>query len=503
MLNREATPRSAEFYREHSPSTGVMAFRALIRCMRSSGAVEPPLCFNTISTHAGMAFTRRNSRHARRIRNDLLDSGRNPSPPAYGLGRKRQRSQEFAIQNLLFGVFSAGSSPWIEVTIGESIQDLADYAEQGLIAVEVAQACQSDPLNSLMALAPMRRHTLRKRLAELLAREENPTKVGGHPQPAEKCLVPIPATIKDYTDFCADIHQANKVGRQFRPENPLLPNYNSVLIGCPGSASTIQVSGVPVTRPNNQWKALDADTPKFGPTKRLDYELELGVCVGTENMPDTAIPDEEPPNHIAGCCLLKDWSAHDFQAWEYQPLGPFLAKNLQTTICPSVLTSEAMAPFRIAQPPRPDGDTARLPYLSDQTDQSHGALSVILGVLPSGAIMRERGLEPIRLCCGPASNMHWMLRKMVAHQASKGCRLQPGDLLDTVTISALSRDGFGKLLELTTGGKQLLDLPSGETRSSLKDDDKLSLLAVAHPPGNVSMGYGQCTARILPPQDNA
>ncbi len=308
----------------------------------------------------------------------------------------------------------------------------------------------------------------------------------------------LPAHIGDYSDFYVGIHHANNVGKQFRPDNPLLPNYKYVPIGYHGRASSIRPSGVPLVRPKGQRKPPEAEAPVFGPTVRLDYELELGVWIGAGNTLGDAIPIDRAADHIAGFCVLNDWSARDFQAWEYQPLGPFLAKNFHSTISPWVVTPEAMAPFRIAQPPRPEGDPAPLAYLSSAADQAHGALAIELEVRLTTHAMRQEGLGPQRLSHGPASNMYWTVNQIVTHHASGGCNLQPGDLMGTGTISAPDREGFGSLMELTAGGKEPITLQSGETRAFLEDGDEIILRAVASANGFISIGFGECRAIVLP-----
>uniref|UniRef100_UPI0026188D6A fumarylacetoacetase n=1 Tax=Novosphingobium sp. TaxID=1874826 RepID=UPI0026188D6A len=291
---------------------------------------------------------------------------------------------------------------------------------------------------------------------------------------------------------------ATNIGRQFRPDNPLLPNYKHVPIGYHGRASSVRPSGVPVVRPKGQRKPPEAEQPVYGPCARLDYELELGVWIAQGNEPGDPIAIGTAVDHVAGFCLLNDWSARDLQAWEYQPLGPFLAKNFHTTVSPWVITAEALAPFRVAQPPRPAGDPAPLPYLWDDGDQARGALAVDLEVLISTAAMRAAGLPPHRLSHGPATNMYWTVAQIVAHHASNGCDLRPGDLLGTGTISAPTPDGYGSLMELSTGGKTPVTLPSGETRSFLEDGDEVILAATARAAGFAAIGFGECRATVLP-----
>lgn len=406
---------------------------------------------------------------------------------------------EFPVQNLPFGAFSPqGETPRIGVAIGEMILDLSACAEAGLLPEPTREPAGQDCLNAILALTSSERRALRSTLSKLLSDENSRASVKGFLHPAEACELHLPARIGDYTDFYVGIHHATNAGRQFRPDNPLLPNYKYVPIGYHGRASSIRPSGVPLVRPSGQRKPPEADAPVFGPSRRMDYELELGIWIGSGNELATPIPIAEAADHIAGFCLLNDWSARDLQAWEYQPLGPFLAKNFHSTISPWVVTMEALAPFRMEQPSRPQGDPAPLPYLADADDQAHGALSITLEVHLSTARMREQGVEPVRLSTGPASNMYWTAQQIVAHHASNGCNLRPGDLLGTGTISAPTRDGYGSLLELTTGGKEPLTLPDGEIRAFLEDGDEVILRATASAEGRVSIGFGECRAMVSP-----
>ncbi|MBA4751852.1 MAG: fumarylacetoacetase [Sphingopyxis sp.] len=406
---------------------------------------------------------------------------------------------DFPIQNLPYGIFSArDDDPRPGTAIGDAILDLRAAAAAGLLPEPAAFACGGDTLNALMALAPTDRHALRERLSKLLSDPPMEAALAPMLHEAARCTMHLPARIGDYTDFYVGIHHANNVGRQFRPDHPLLPNYKYVPIGYHGRASSVRPSGEPVIRPRGQRKPPDADTPLFEPTQRLDYELELGVWIGEGNALGAPIPIEQAARHIAGLSLFNDWSARDFQAWEYQPLGPFLAKNFHSTIAPWMVTTEALAPFRVAQPPRPEGDPTPLPYLWDADDQAHGALALTLEVFLLTAAMRAAGAEPFRLSRGPATSMYWTIAQIVAHHASNGCNLNPGDLLGTGTISAPTREGFGSLLELTTGGTEPIALPGGEKRGFLEDGDEIILRAHAAADGFVPIGFGECRAVILP-----
>ena len=404
---------------------------------------------------------------------------------------------DFPIQNLPLGLISpAGGAPRIATAIGDHVIDLSQLAQ--LLPEATGPALARPTLNALFALPSADRVALRRRLSALLADGAERKTVQAALLPAAACTVHLPCAIGDYTDFYVGIHHAENIGRQFRPDAPLLPNYKWVPIGYHGRASSVRPSGMPVMRPCGQRKPPDAPAPDYGPTRRLDHELELGVWIGQGNAPGRPIPIREAGAHVAGLCLLNDWSARDFQAWEYQPLGPFLAKNFHTTVSPWVVTSEALAPFRVGQPPRPEGDPTPLPYLWDDDDQRHGAYAIELGATLATAAMRERGLPPHRLSSGPATSMYWTVAQIVTHHASNGCDLRPGDLLGTGTISAPTDDGYGSLMEITRGGARPLTLPTGETRSFLEDGDELMLSATARADGFVPIGFGACRAAILP-----
>jgi len=403
---------------------------------------------------------------------------------------------DFPVQNLPFGIFSTDGAPRAGLAIGDMVLDLKAAAT---LLPEAARDALSWPtLNDLFALPAAERIMLRHALFALLTDAAHRQRVEPHLRAAADCALHLPVAIGDYTDFYVGIHHANNIGRQFRPDNPLLPNYKHVPIGYHGRASSVRPSGVPVIRPNGQRKAPDADMPSFGPARRLDYELELGVWIGRGNDLGTPIPITHAADHIAGLCLLNDWSARDFQAWEYQPLGPFLAKNFQSTVSPWVVTAEALAPFRIAQPARPAGDPEPLPYLWDDQDQASGAFAINLEVSLLTARMREDGLAPHRMGRGPASNMYWTLAQIITHHASNGCNLQPGDLLGTGTISTPDDSGLGSLMEMSRGGTQPVTLPNGETREFLEDGDEVILSATARANGYVPIGFGACRAEVIP-----
>ncbi|OJY74314.1 MAG: fumarylacetoacetase [Rhodospirillales bacterium 70-18] len=406
---------------------------------------------------------------------------------------------DFPLQNLPLGIFSHhGDTPRGGVAIGDHILDLPAALELGLLKGEAglaAEAAAGRSLNPLFALGAGPRAALRTRLFELLADDAPPAVQALGPRILREtaaCTPHIPAEIGDYTDFFAGIHHALNGGRLFRPDNPLLANYKYVPVAYHGRASSIRPSGTPVRRPEGQRKLAEEAAPSFGPCRNLDYELELGIWIGPGNPLGTPIPIAEAHAHIAGFCLLNDWSARDIQSWEYQPLGPFLAKSFQTSISPWVITPEAMAPFRLPQPPRPAGDPAPLPHLLAEYDQSHGALNLALEVHLLTPVMRARGMAPQRLSRAGADKLYWTVAQMMAHHTSGGCNLNPGDLFGSGTISAPEETGWGSLMELSRGGRQPVQLDSGETRRFLADGDEVIFRARAAREGFVPIGFGEC-----------
>ncbi len=405
---------------------------------------------------------------------------------------------DFPIQNLPLGVFGPlAGAPRGGIAIGDMILDLRAVHGEGLLDEEAqaaVHACIGPSLNPFLALGAAPRRALRDAISALLQEgsDERPHLL----HPAADCIAYLPAHIGDYTDFYAGIHHAEAVGKLFRPDAPLPPNYKWVPIGYHGRASSLRPSGAEVRRPNGQRKPAAEAAPTFGPSRNLDYEVELGIWVGQGNALGTAIPIAGAAEHIAGFCLLNDWSARDIQGWESQPLGPFLAKSFSTTISPWIVTPEALAPFRAPQPPRPNGDPAPLPYLHDAADQAGGALDLELEVLLITAQMRKQGLAPHRLSIGSSLALYWTPAQLLAHHASGGCNLNPGDLFGTGTISAPTSDGCGSLLEITQGGRAPITLPSGEERRFLEDGDEVILCARAKRPGAASIGFGPCRGII-------
>ena len=393
---------------------------------------------------------------------------------------------DFPIQNLPFGRFrrSGEEAYRIGVAIGDQVVDLA---HAGLV--------QGDDMNALMALPPEARFALRAALSKQLRR--------GADESLRKSLVEqsgvemgVPCRIGDYTDFYTSIHHATSVGRQFRPDNPLLPNYKWVPIGYHGRASSIVASGTPIRRPRGQSKGPNDETPQLGPSKRLDYELEVGIFVAGGNAQGDPIAIADAESHVFGLSLFNDWTARDIQAWEYQPLGPFLSKNFASTLSPWVVTMEALAPFR-APFVRPAGDPAPLPYLDDASNRAHGAVDMTLEVWISTQAMRSAGLAPQRLMQSNFKDSYWTVAQLVAHHTVNGCNLAPGDLFGSGTQSGPEPGQGGSMLELSAGGKQPLRLANGETRSFLEDGDTVILRGFCARDGFRRIGFGDCAGTIV------
>jgi fumarylacetoacetase len=407
------------------------------------------------------------------------------------------QGSDFPIQNLPLGIFSVGERRRrVGVAIGDYVLDLTGIVD--LVDEEWREDLSQPVLNGWLSRGPEAQQALRARLVELLSdakfRDEIEPQLVGQTE----VRLHVPCLIGDYTDFYVGIHHATNVGKQFRPDNPLLPNYKYVPIGYHGRASSVRASGEPVIRPDGQRKAPDAEAPEYGPSRRLDYELELGIWIGDGNELGQPIPIAEAGEHIAGYCLLNDWSARDLQAWEYQPLGPFLAKNFLTSVSPWVVSPQALAPFRKPMPPRPAGDPEPLSYLSDADDLKSGGLGIQLEATLTTNKMRQAGLAPHILSRGSAdAAMYWSAAQIVAHHSSNGCNLQAGDLIGTGTLSTDSAGGLGSLLEISQGGKQPIHMPSGETRTFLEDGDEVSLKAWCEGEGGLRIGFGECVGRVV------
>jgi fumarylacetoacetase len=411
---------------------------------------------------------------------------------------------DFPIQNLPLGIYNKpGERPRAGVAIGDEIFDLKMASEAGLFSGEskrAADAAGGSRLNALFALGARPRAALRARLSELLNANGSERREVEGMKPllltrAADCEMHLPVRIGGFTDFYAGIHHATNSGALLRPDNPLLPNYKHIPVAYHGRASSIRVSGTPVRRPSGQRKPQSATEPDFGPCRYLDYELELGVWIGPGNDLGKPVPIGATSAHVAGFCLLNDWSARDIQAWEYQPLGPFLAKNFISSVSPWVVTPEALAPFRSAQTRRPEGDPRPLDYLMDADDQAAGAFDIDLEAAILTEAMRASGAAPHRLAASNARHLYWTVAQMIAHHTCGGCNLEAGDLIGTGTISA--PDGVGSMLELTRGGREPTTLPSGETRRFLDDGDEVIFRAYARRDGFAQIGFGECAGKIV------
>jgi fumarylacetoacetase len=411
---------------------------------------------------------------------------------------------DFPIQNLPFGVFrrEGKSEPFRGgVAIGDQILDLAAAHRAGAFAGEAAAAamhCAGPTLNGFMAMGPGAWSALRLALSRAL-REGSPMQ-----GKLTACLVPqahaecaVPAAIGDFTDFYASVHHATTVGKLFCPDNPLLPNYKWVPIGYHGRASSIGVSGQSFRRPVGQTLPKGAESPVFGPSRRLDYELEVGVYVGVGNELGERVPLAAAESRVFGLGLLNDWSARDIQGWEYQPLGPFLAKSFATTLSPWIVTLEALAPYRVAWT-RPASDPQPLPYLESAENRARGAFDVQLEAWIETERMRAARSGPARLSRTSLRHAYWTVAQLVTHHTVNGCNLQPGDLLGTGTQSGPTPEEAGSLLELSDAGKRPVALPDGETRTFLEDGDTLILRGWCERPGCARIGFGECRGTVLP-----
>jgi len=429
---------------------------------------------------------------------------------------------DFPIQNLPFVMFDDGSSScsYVAVAIGDKVLNLhvleeQDFFEDNLWEEMDLTGCS---LNGIANASIETRNRFRRRLQDLL-------KVGGSDElrnyehldavlkNQSEVTMTLPIESGDYTDFYASINHATNVGSMFRPDNPLLPNYKHIPIGYHGRASSIVPSGTSIKRPiGQQAPTEDGGSPQFGPCKLLDYEMEMGAIIGRGNDLGSRIPIEEAEDHILGMCILNDWSARDLQKWEYQPLGPFLAKNFASTVSPYIVTMEALAPFRCAGSVRPEGDPQPLPYMDSEANRKSGGVDITLEVWLASAQMREQGMGPIKLSTGNFRDMYWTMAQMVAHHSVNGCNLNPGDLLGSGTVSGTTRESRGSLLELTWDGDPFanppklvpgtqrtpIKLPTGEERKFIADGDEIIMKAYCEREGYRRIGFGECRGIIEP-----
>jgi fumarylacetoacetase len=396
---------------------------------------------------------------------------------------------DFPLENLPFGIFRRGGHSHVGVAIGDSILDLRTCHEAGIIS---EWSCTRDTLNDLMSRGREAAARLRKRLIELLS-DDSPER-----EAVEKHLVPrtdaemvLPCTIGDYTDFYASIHHATNVGSMFRPDNPLLPNYKYVPIGYHGRASSIVASGSSFRRPVGQTRDDANEPPVFGASRRLDYEMEVGAFIARGNELGEPIHIHDAEDYVFGLCLVNDWSARDIQTWEYQPLGPFLAKNFATSISPWVVTLDALEPYRVAPFARPEGDPQPLPYL--EFDEDRG-IDITLEV----SIRTTKMSDPYIISRGNFRDMYWTIGQLVTHHASNGCNLRPGDLIASGTVSGTTKESRGSLLERTWRGTEPLQLPNGETRKFLEDGDEVIMRGWCSRDGFPRIGFGECRGTVVP-----
>jgi fumarylacetoacetase len=415
---------------------------------------------------------------------------------------------DFPIQNLPFGVFRRRGSDEPArggVAIGDQILDLAACVREGLLRGPAAERSTGPVLNGLLALGPAAWAELRKQISRLLRADSPAFRADGAfgtriLAPAAEAELLLPVDIGDYTDAYASVFHATNIGSMFRPDNPLLPNYKYVPIAYHGRASSIVVSGAPVRRPSGQTRPDPEGEPRFGPCAALDYELELGFFAGPGNPLGQPIPIAEADRHIFGVCLVNDWSARDIQRWEYQPLGPFLAKSFATTISPWIVALEALAPFRAPAFQRPAGDPPPLPYQLAQEDQERGAIDITLEVYLRTAKMRASGADAVRLSRGSFADMYWTIAQLLTHHASNGCNLRPGDLIASGTVSGPRREARGCLQELTWGGREPVELPGGEQRRFLQDGDEVIVRGYCERAGFRRIGLGECIGEVASSQ---
>ncbi|ETJ48715.1 MULTISPECIES: fumarylacetoacetase [Pseudoalteromonas] len=411
---------------------------------------------------------------------------------------------DFPIQNLPFAEFRTKNTNEKfrgGVAIGDQVIDLAKLSHLNIFtgdAKTALDAASESTLNTFMGLGGQYWSALRLALSKALREGAQQQKE------MQSTLIPqadiefsLPCRIGDYTDFYTSIYHATAVGSLFRPDNPLLPNYKWVPIGYHGRSSSIDVSGQTFHRPKGQTKAPDADTPSFGPCKRLDYELELGIYLGKGNALGDAIAIENAENHVFGFCVFNDWSARDLQAWEYQPLGPFLAKNFASTVSPWIVTTEALAPFRTSWT-RDENDPQPMPYLESAANREQGAFDIQMDVKIQTQKMRDENHQPTQVSASSFKHSYWTVAQMVTHHTVNGCNFMPGDMLGSGTQSGPTHEEAGSLLELSRGGKEKITLSNGEQRSFLEDGDNVIMRGWCEKPGYARIGFGSVESTVLP-----
>jgi fumarylacetoacetase len=431
-----------------------------------------------------------------------LDEAHDPARRSF-IASANAPEHEFPIQNLPFGVFrpTPQAPARVGVAIGDQVLGLAAAAAcfDG-VAAEAARAGAAAALNPLMACGPRAWSALRRALSRALSVEHGDETLRAHLSPMAQVKLELPVAVPNFSDFFASVFHATNAGRAFRPESPLLPNYKYVPVAYHGRASSIRPSGTPVRRPRGQRRRTNETEPSYGPSRNLDFELELGFYVGVPSELGATVPIGQASGHIFGFCLLNDWSARDIQGWEAQPLGPFLAKSFATTVSPWVVTVEALAPFRTAAFARAAGDPQPLPYLDEAEDRAQGGLAITLEAYLASAAMRRAGAAPLLLTRTSSANLYWTVAQMLTHQASNGCNLETGDLIGSGTVSGPERPSWASLLELTARGSEPIALPGGETRGFIEDGDEIIFRGFAQKPGYRRIGFGECRAVIVPAQ---
>ena len=432
-----------------------------------------------------------------------LDETRDPRRKSF-VESANHGNSDFPIQNLPYGVFRRARTDEafrVGIAIGDQIFDLSEVQDLfGADAREAARACAASSLNALMSLSCDEWAALRRDTACLL---DERTSVSNW-SAVSQCLVPmadaqmsLPVRIGDFTDFYASIFHATNAGRIIRPDNPLLPNYKYLPVAYHSRVSSIQLSGGQVRRPSGQVKSPQLEHPRLAPSSRLDYEAELGLYIGTPSTLGEPIPISSAGKHVFGFSLLNDWSARDLQVWEYQPLGPFLAKNFATTVSAWVVPAAALQPYRAPAFARAAGDPAPLPHLSDPDDQREGAIDITLETHLRTAKMRQAGEGAVKLSSASFADTYWTVAQMIAHHTSNGCNLLTGDLLGSGTVSGPEEHNWGSLLELSHGGSKPLQLPNGEQRRFLEDGDEIILRGHCSREGAARIGFGECSATVI------
>jgi fumarylacetoacetase len=430
---------------------------------------------------------------------ETLDPGRRSF-----VASANQSDSDFPIQNLPYGVFRRARTDEafrVGIAIGARIFDVSRVVSLFSPAAQgAARACASSSLNELMGLPSDSWDVLRREVSALLDEKAAAVTQSGVAEslvPMIDAQMSLPVRIGNFTDFYASIFHATNAGRIIRPDNPLLPNYKYLPVAYHSRVSSIQLSGAAVRRPNGQIKLPQLERPRFAPSARLDYETELGVYIGTSSTQAIPTPISSSGRHVFGYCLLNDWSARDLQVWEYQPLGPFLAKNFATTVSAWVVPAAALLPYRAPAFVRAAGDPAPLPHLSDPDDQRNGAIDITLETHLLTAKMREAGAGPLKLSSASFANTYWTVAQMIAHHTSNGCNLVTGDLLGSGTVSGPDATSWGSLLELTHGGEYPLQLRNGETRRFLEDGDEIILRGHCSREGATRIGFGECRGTVL------